>query len=56
MNFLEHFAINMVLGLLQLVIKNPAKRAELQNVLLGLADDIYTAYGIAPQSGKAVNP
>jgi hypothetical protein len=48
MNFLEHFAIAMVLGLLQQVVKNPAKKAELQAVLVGTATDIFVAYGMTP--------
>jgi hypothetical protein len=48
MGILEQFAITIVLGILQLVIKDPAAKAELQAVLLGVANDIYAAYGQAP--------
>ena len=48
MGILEQFAITIVLGILQLVIKDPAAKAELQAVLLGIANDIYTAYGMIP--------
>lgn len=48
MNFLEQLAINVILGVLQQVIKNPAKKAELKSVLLGLADDIDISYGLTP--------
>lgn len=48
MNWLEQFAITIVLGILQQVIKNPAKKAELENVLVGLATDIFVSYGLTP--------
>jgi hypothetical protein len=44
---LETMGISMVLGILQLVIKDEAKSASLQQTLMGLANDIYAAYGIA---------
>lgn len=47
-SWLEHFAITVILGLLQQVVKNPQKRIELQDTLLGVADDIYMAYGKTP--------
>lgn len=48
MNFLEQLAINVILGVLQQVIKNPAKKAEMRAILLGLADDIDISYGLTP--------
>lgn len=48
MNTLEQFAITMVLGILQSVIKNPAHSTALKTQLLGIAADIYTSYGITP--------
>ena len=50
MNFLENFAITVILGLLQAVVKNAAHAATLKNQvwvqLVGVADDIYAAYGL----------
>jgi hypothetical protein len=51
MSWLEEFAITMILGILNQVIKDPAKKAELQGALLGLAADIYAAYGQVPPTG-----
>lgn len=48
MNPLEQFAITIVLGVLNTVIKNPAHKAALQSQLLGVADDIYETYGVTP--------
>jgi hypothetical protein len=48
MSWLEQFAITIVLGVLNQVIKDPAKKAALQTVLLGLANDIYAEYGMVP--------
>lgn len=46
MNSLESFAITMVLGVLQTVIKNPAHKAALESQLVGIADQIYMTYGL----------
>jgi hypothetical protein len=54
MSILEQFAITIVLGVLQLVVKNPAAKAELQTQLLGIANDIYAAYGQAPPATPAI--
>lgn len=48
LNPLEQFAITMILGTLQTVVKNPAHAAALKGQLLFLADDIYMTYGIQP--------
>lgn len=48
MSWLEEMAINVVMGLLHQFIKNPAKAASLRTLLLGLASDIFTSYGIIP--------
>jgi hypothetical protein len=53
MSWLEQFAITIVLGVLNQVIKDPTKKAALQSVLLGLANDIYESYGIVPPAGPA---
>ena len=45
MNFIIEFAINIILGLLQQVVKNPAKKAALQNDLIGVATSIAETYG-----------
>jgi hypothetical protein len=50
MSWLEQFAITIVLGVLNQVIKDPAKKVELQSVLIGLANDIYESYGMVPPS------
>jgi hypothetical protein len=48
LNPLEAMAITLVLGMLQNVVKNPQHKAALQIQLLGVADDIYLAYGKVP--------
>jgi hypothetical protein len=53
MSWLEQFAITIVLGVLNQVIKDPTKKAALQSVLLGLANDIYESYGIVPPATAA---
>jgi hypothetical protein len=53
MSILEQFAITILLGVLQLVIKNPAAKAELQEQLLGIAADIFAAYGQTPPATAA---
>ena len=53
MSWLEQFAITIVLGILQQVVKNPAKKAELKDVLVGVANDIYASYGIPPAAPVA---
>ena len=45
MNPLEQFAITIVLGVLQTVVKNPTSKAALQGQLLGVATDIAASYG-----------
>lgn len=52
MNPLEAFGISLVLGVLQQVVKNPAHAATMKEILLGLAADIYTTYGIVPPAVK----
>jgi hypothetical protein len=53
MNWLEQFAITIVLGILQQVIKDPTKKAALQTVLVGVANDIYASYGLVPPAAPA---
>lgn len=48
MNPLEQFAITIVLGILQTVVKNPVHSAALETQLVGIANDIYLAYGLVP--------
>jgi len=48
MNVIEQLAITFMLELLQLVVKNPDKAAQFKTQLLGVAGDIYSAYGITP--------
>jgi hypothetical protein len=48
MSILEQFAITVILGLLQLVIKNPTSAADVKDQLIGVANDIYAAYGLWP--------
>lgn len=45
LTWLEQFAISIILGILQQIIKDPTKKAELQAVLIGIAGDIATEYG-----------
>lgn len=47
-NPLEQFGIMMILGALQVTVKNPASKTAMQNQLLGLANDIYSEYGMTP--------
>jgi hypothetical protein len=59
MNFLEQFAINMILGLLGQVIKNPTLKVEVQDQLVGIGTTILTEYGYtvtAPATGAATLP
>lgn len=56
MNPLEQFAVTIVLGVLNTVVKNPAHKAALQNQLLGVADDIYLTYGMTPPTRTAAVP
>lgn len=58
MNWLEQFAVTIVLGILQQVIKDPATKAELQEQLLGIATDIAATYGytLTPISGTLATP
>jgi hypothetical protein len=57
---LETFAITMVMGILQLTVKNPNSKAALQSQLIGLADLIYSEYGYtvpaAPVAASPVTP
>lgn len=55
-NPLEAMGITLVLGMLQSVVKNPAHKTLLQNQLLGVADDIYEAYGLTPADSSLLNP
>lgn len=48
MNTLEQFGITILLGVLQTVVKNPAHAATLEAQLVGIANDIYTSYGLTP--------
>lgn len=48
MTVLEQFAITILMGLLQLVIKNKDTAAKVKGHLLLVADDIYLAYGLTP--------
>jgi hypothetical protein len=45
MSFLEQFAIQIILSVLQATIKNPASKAALQTQLIGVASDIAEVYG-----------
>lgn len=55
MNPLETFAVTMVLGILQQVIKNPTHSAAVENQLVGIATDIFLTYGMVPPSA-AITP
>lgn len=56
MNFLENFAITVILGLLQAVVKNPAHAAALKTQLVGVANDIYATYGLTPPATVSSSP
>jgi hypothetical protein len=45
---MEDMVIELVIGIVRAVVKNPAKAKALQTVLTTLANDIYTAYGLTP--------
>jgi len=45
MNNIEQLAITFILNVLAEVIKDPAKKAQLQTQLIGIAGDIATLYG-----------
>ena len=53
MSILEQFAITIILGVLQLVVKNPASKTQLEAQLLGVANGIYAAYGMTPPAAAA---
>jgi hypothetical protein len=53
---LEQFAITMVFGVLQMVIKDPALSAKLKSQLVGIANDIYMAWGLALPIGATPVP
>lgn len=53
MNSLEAFAVTLILGMLQQVVKNPAHKAALQSQLTGIATDIFLAYGMVPPPAPA---
>jgi uncharacterized membrane protein YjjP (DUF1212 family) len=42
---IEQLAIDFMLQLLQVVIKNPAEATKVQNQLISIATDIANAYG-----------
>lgn len=48
MTWLEQLAISVIIGILQQVVKNPTHAAELESILVGLANDIYETYGLTP--------
>lgn len=60
MNWWEEMALHVVLGVVSAVVKNPAKKAALQQILLHLADTIYATYGMtatgAPPASSANPP
>lgn len=55
MNVLESFAISILMGVLQSVIKNPAHKAAVQNQMVGIASEILAAYGYTVASPSAVS-
>jgi hypothetical protein len=48
MNPLEQFAVTILLGVLQTVVKNPVHKVALENQLVAVANDIYLTYGMVP--------
>lgn len=48
MSWLEELAVNVFISLIHGLVKNPAKQTALRGLLLGIADDLYVSYGIAP--------
>jgi uncharacterized membrane protein len=45
MNVLESFAVTIVMGILQQVVKNPAHAAAVKGQLVGVATEILATYG-----------
>ena len=45
LSMLEQFAISILMGVLQSVIKNPAHKAAVKDQMTGVATDILQAYG-----------
>lgn len=45
MNALESFAITVIMGILQQVVKNPAHAAAVEGQLVGVATQILETYG-----------
>ena len=58
MNFLEQWAITMVLGIISQTIKNQSLKAALESQLLGIASDVAATYGyqLVPISSGAIVP
>jgi hypothetical protein len=54
MGALENILINMGIAAILATIKNPQHAAELQTQLVGVANDIYAAYGLTPPTGTPV--
>lgn len=53
MDFWEQFILHAALGIVSAVIKNPHRKAALQQTLVSIADAIYQTYGYSqPQPGK----
>lgn len=46
MNPLESFGFTIALGVVHSVIKNPAHAAQVKTLLVGMADAIYSEYGM----------
>jgi hypothetical protein len=54
MSTLETWLINFALSIILSTIKNPAHAAEVQAQLIGIANDIYAAYGLTPPTTTPV--
>jgi hypothetical protein len=53
-NYLEQLAVGLILTILQTVIKDPTKKAELQSQLIAIATDIAGVYGYTLQPPASV--
>jgi len=53
MNELENLIITMGLTAIRAVLKNPSHAAAVQAQLVGIANDIYAAYGLTPPATES---
>jgi|HubBroStandDraft_5_1064220.scaffolds.fasta_scaffold532764_2 hypothetical protein len=53
LSLLVQLAVNLILTVLMEFVKNPASKAALETDLVGVANSIYTVYGLTPPAQNA---